>query len=139
MISLLLAKKLKEVGFEWTPALNDFFAVPDRGLDDTVFVISNMTVMVATIQGHLAMTFHGASEWALDHVFFTELVWLPRESQLREAVERRLISQPPPSVTLFCTTDGYRCEIQWKQARHQFEAFSAADAYGLALLHLLEN
>jgi len=137
MISLHLAKQLKESGLSWTPTKNDFFVAPDRGLDDMVFVISDMTVMVEKLQGHLAMTFHGAVEWALDHAFITELVWMPSESQLRELLEQRLVGQREPAMVLISTADGYRCEISFQEQFLAFEAFGACDAYAGALLYVI--
>jgi len=137
MISLTLAQQLKTAGLTWTPAKNDFFAAPDRGLDEMVFVISDMTVMVEKLHGHLAMTFHGAVEWALDHEFVTELVWLPSESQLRDLLEQRLVGQPEPALVLISTADGYRCEIGFQEQFLAFEAFGACDAYGSALLYVM--
>lgn len=139
MISLALAQQLKKSGLRWKINKNDFFAVPDRGLDDSVFVISDMTVMVEVVSGALAVTFHGAVEWALDHVEVTELVWLPREDQLREMLEQLLIGQPEPILVLFSIADGYRCEVQFQEQFLAFEAFGASDAYGQALLYILQQ
>jgi len=139
MLSLALAQELKAAGLVWELNKNDFFAIPDRGMDDSVFVISDMTVMVEIISGALAMTFHGAVEWALDHVEVTELVWLPREEQVRRILEQQLIGQPEPTLVLVSTADGYRCEIQYQNEFLAFEAFGASDAYGLALLYVMEH
>lgn len=139
MLSLPLAKELKATGLEWKINKNDFFAIPDRGLDDNIFVISDMTVLVETLSGALAVTFHGAVEWALDHVEVAELVWVPREEQLRELLEQYLIGEREPSLVLISTADGYRCEIQFEGQFLAFDAFGASDAYGLALLYILQN
>ncbi len=139
MISLSVAQQLKEAGLEWTPAKNDFFAIPDRGFDDTIFVISDMTVYVAKIGGQLAVHFHGALEWALDHIMVAELVWLPTETQLRELLEQRLVGQPEPALMLVSTADGYRCEIKFQGEMLDFEAFGVSETYGMALLHVLKN
>lgn len=139
MLSLILAKELKAAGLAWTPAQNDFFAVTDRGLDENVFVISNMTVLVELVKGQLAVTFHGTAEWALDHVLVADLVWLPTETQLRELLEQRLLGEPEPVLQLTSTADGYWCEIRWQGERLLFEAFGAAEAYAKALLHVLQQ
>lgn len=140
VLSLSLAQKLKDAGLTWTPAKNDFFAVPDRNLDDSVFVISDMTVMVEKVPGgHLAVTFHGAVEWALDHILIAELVWLPHEGQLRELLEGHLVGEPQPAFTLTSTPDGYRCDIQFQGEFLTFESFGVSETYGLALLHLLDR
>jgi hypothetical protein len=64
MISLQTARKLKEAGLSWQPALNDFFAIPDREMDDQIFVISEVQVTVEVMQELQVLTFQGASEWA---------------------------------------------------------------------------
>jgi len=139
MISPALAQQLKTAGLIWTPAKNDFFAIPDRGFDDSIFVISDMTVMVEELRGQLAVHFHGAVEWALDYILVSELVWLPTESQLRELLEQRLVGEPEPALKLVSTADGYHCEIHFQGQPLEFEAFGVSETYGLALLHILES
>jgi hypothetical protein len=139
MISLELAQELKRAGLTWKMAQNDFFMVPDRGLDDHVFVVNNMTVMIEEVHGQLAVTFHGIVEWALDHVLVTEVIWLPTEAQLREQLEQRLVGEPEPTLVLISTADGYRCEIQFQGKFLAFEAFGAGDAYALALLYIFQQ
>jgi hypothetical protein len=136
---LSLARQLKAAGLGWTPAKNDFFAIPDRDLDDVIFVISDMTVLVEMLRGQLAVTFHGAVEWALDHIMITELVWLPTETQLRELLEQRLVGEPQPALTLVSTPDGYCCQIQVGGQQLTFEAFGVSEVYAMALLHLLKD
>lgn len=137
MLSLSTARKLKEAGLTWTPALHDFFAIPDRGFDDKVFVISDIFVTVEMLRGHLEATFHGSVEWALDHVVIDELVWLPTEEQLREGLERRLIPVSGAGMKLTSTPDSYVCEFQVRNQWLRSEASSASEAYAAALLHLL--
>jgi hypothetical protein len=139
MISLELAQQLKQAGLTWSPAENDFFAIPDRGLDDKTFVVTDMTVLLEKLHGQLAVTFHGTAEWALDHVWVAELVWLPTEAQLREKLEQFLVGEPEPALVLISTADGYRCEIQFRGNFLAFETFGASDAYALTLLYVLQN
>lgn len=139
MLSINLAQQLKVSGLEWQLQKNDFFHIPDRGFDDTVFVVTDMTVLVEKLHGNLAITFHGTVEWALDHVWVTELVWLPSESQLREELEKYLIGETEPSLVLISTADGYRCEIRFKGEFLAFEAFGVSDVYATALLYVLQN
>lgn len=138
-ISLSLAQALKENGLQWTPTKNDFFAIPDRGMDEAVFVINDMTVLVEMIRGRLSVTFHGTAEWALDHIVIAELVWLPTEGQLRERLEQYLIGQPQPALKLTSTVDGYRCEIRFRDECLVFEGFGVSEVYGQALLHMLRQ
>ena len=134
-----MARQLKTAGLDWTPAKNDFFAIPDRDLDDVIFVISDMTVLVEKLRGQLAVTFHGAVEWALDHMMIADLVWLPTETQLRELLEQRLVGEPQPAMTLVSTRAGYRCQIQFEGQELTFEGFGVSEVYAIALLHLLSS
>lgn len=138
MISLTTARKLKEAGLAWTPALNDFFVIPDRGLDDRVFVVNEMNINVERMQGQTVFTFQGVSEWALDYVVTSETIWLPTEEQLREALEPHLLGETQPALKLFSTQGIYRCEIQFGGRALTFEASGASEAYAAALLHVLK-
>ncbi len=137
MISLSLAQQLKAAGLAWKPAENDFFAIPQRNMDDAVFVISDMIVLLEILQGQLAVTFHGSAEWALDHIMIAELVWLPTEGQLRTLLEGYLLGETQPVLQLMTTRAGYRCQIQFRGETLTFEAFGASEAYAAALLHVL--
>lgn len=139
MIPLSLARQLKEAGLEWTPARHDFFAIPDRGMDDQRFIINNMTILVQRIFGHAVVTFHGTPEWALDYIMLTEVVWLPTEAQLREALEGRLLGEPQPSLEFSSTWEGYRCVIQFQGQQLTFQSFGASETYAAALLHVLQH
>ncbi len=137
MISLRQARELRDAGLKWTPADYDFFAIPDRGLDDRIFVISDMMVNLALVGGQLAATFQGSVEWALDFLVVAELVWLPSEGQLRDQLEHRLIGEPRPVLTLSTTDEGYRCAIHFRGAPLEFEATDPVEAYAAALKHVL--
>lgn len=139
MISLVMAMRLKEAGLVWEPALHDFFAVPEPGLDQRVFVLSDMTIEIEQLFGWQALTFNGAVEWALDYVMAAEVVWMPTESQLREIVQQHLLAEPQPAVQLISALDGYLCQINFQNHSHRFEAVSACDAYARALLYVLEH
>jgi hypothetical protein len=84
MLSLALAKQLKKAGLSWTPRNLDIFVVPDRGLDDTPFVLTDVMAYIELFRGSPMVTFHGTAEWALDYVLQSEAVWLPSEAQLHE-------------------------------------------------------
>ena len=140
MITTDTAKKLKHAGLPWQPKSDDCFIVPDRGLDDQLFVLNNMTIQYAILQGHPAITFNGATEWALDYIFQIEALWLPRESQLRELILHYLTQQSDhPRLTLSNKPGGYLCTIQTAalpEAR-SFEGDTASDAYAETLFYLL--
>jgi hypothetical protein len=137
MVSLEIAKQLKAAGLLWQPVMHDFFAIPDRGLDHERFVISDMTVYVELLRGWPMATFHGTSEWALDYIYLQELVWMPTEEQIREALASQLAGEPQPSVHLFGVAVEYRCEIHFQGHTLAFTAEDASDAYANALIYVL--
>lgn len=139
MIPLPLACRLKAAGLQWQPALYDFFAIPDRAMDERVFVISDLLATLEILQGQEVVAFQGASEWALDDLATGELVWLPREDQLRQALEALLLEQGRPELRLDCGLDGCRCTIQPSGSSITFRARQADEAYAAALLHMLET
>jgi hypothetical protein len=102
MITVELARRLRAAGLEWTPGPGDRFVMADpavrvgAGLDD-VFVVSEMTVDVADGPTGPLIRFNGTTEWALDSVEQNDVIWLPREAQLRERLGqafRRLEAVP---------------------------------------------
>ena len=130
MISFDLARQLQRRNLEWTPALHDKFMIPDRDLDDRVFVIAELTIDVEEVAGHATIMFNGAVEWSLDYIFSQDVVWLPTEEQLRDRLGDSF-------TRLTRGDDGFRCEIDVDGMTVVFTADDAADAYGQALLHLL--
>lgn len=84
MLPVDLARRLHAAGLRWTPAPGDRFVLPDRGMDDDVFVISDMTVEVHEFPTATVIGFNGTTEWALDSVEQHEALWLPHEHQLRD-------------------------------------------------------
>jgi hypothetical protein len=137
MLSITLAEQLKDAGLTWTPALHDFFVLPGRDLDEQVFVISDMMVDVEKLRNQHLITFNGAPEWAMDYVLVSDALWMPTETQLRDALEQALLNEPQPIVRLATTLDGYRCEVHWQGESRFFEAFGAGEAYGRALLFVM--
>jgi len=84
MISVDLARRLRDAGVRWTPVSGDRFVVTDRDMDNDVFVLSDMTIEVHRLPEGEVIGFNGTTEWALDSVESSNALWLPRESQLRE-------------------------------------------------------
>ena len=130
MIGVQVAQELREAGLIWKPGPGDRFAIPDRDLDEDVFVLSNMTIEVYSLPEGRVIGFNGTTEWAMDDVGQDEAVWLPREDQLRELLGRTFTG-------LTRTDDGYRVATTLLGADRAFEAPTAEEAYGLALLDLL--
>jgi hypothetical protein len=127
VISLDLATSLRDAGLKWLPAPGDRFAIPDRDLDDAVFVVSDMTIEVHELpagEGTI-IGFNGTTEWALDDVDKNEAVWLPREDQLRELLGpsfRRLERQGDAYVVIV------------DEVETLYFADNPEDAYGTAVL-----
>ena len=100
MLRLDLAVALRGAGLDWTPTKGDSFSVPDREMDDTVFVVSDMVIEeVRMPDGTPVLAFNGTTEWALDALESNEAIWLPREDQLRELLGDGFESMealPPP-------------------------------------------
>jgi hypothetical protein len=92
VITRELAEALAASGLAWEPASGDRFLVPDRDLDDEVFVVSGMSVEVSDLPSGTEMRFNGTVEWALDSIAQDEVVWLPREEQLRAALGDRFVA-----------------------------------------------
>ena len=112
MITVDLARRLREAGLDWAPAPGDRFVMADprvrigAGLDD-VFVVSEMTVDVADTPTGPLIRFNGTTEWALDSVQQDDVLWLPREEQLRArlgAKFRRLEAVPGGFVVVLAPT-----------------------------------
>jgi len=128
VISVELARALRDAGLTWTPARGDRFIVVDRDMDDEVFVLSDMTIELHDYPGGPVLGFNGTTEWALDSLDQSDTLWLPGERQLRDrlgAAFQRL-EHEDGSFRVQTTTS----------AR---SANDAAEAYGLALLDQLRS
>ncbi|MET9269306.1 pilus assembly protein CpaE [Kribbella sp. NPDC003557] len=128
MITIEQAGRLRKAGVLWTPSAGDRFVVPDRDMDDDVFVVSDMTVEVHDYQGSKVIGFNGTTEWALDSIEQREVIWLPREEQLRALLG-------PHFRSLEATPDGYRVNL----ANGACTADDAEQAYAEAVLELLDG
>lgn len=126
MITIEQAARLRKAGVLWTPAAGDRFVVPDRNLDDDVFVVSDMTIEVGDYRGNKMIGFNGTTEWALDSLEQREVIWLPREEQLRALLGHHF-------RTLSAVPGGYRVELT--DTAHTAE--DAEQAYAEAVIHLL--
>ncbi len=106
-------------------------------MDHRVFVISDVSADMELLKGQSIVTFTGTSEWALDYVMTTDVVWMPTEEQLRDLLERRLGARP--ALKLIHAPDGYWCEIGFRGQTLAFRATEASEAYAQALLYILEQ
>ena len=132
MLSITLARALRDAGLTWTPARGDSFVMPDRGMDSDVFVLSDMTIEVHTHPAGPVIGFNGTTEWALDSIDQSEALWVPAEHQLRGLLGDAFAGLAP-------TGDGYRVTLRVDGATSGYDAPGAADAYALALLDLLRS
>ena len=130
--SIDVARELRAAGLTWVPARGDHFVVPDRNMDDEVFVLSDMTIEVHDFATGPVIGFNGTTEWALDSLDQHAALWLPTEGQLRTllgATLRRLErTEEAYVVTVVVDTGG---------TEGAADAPTAPDAYARALLDLV--
>ena len=129
VISIELAKRLRDAGVRWIPAAGDRFVIPDRDMDDEVFVLSDMTVDVHEFGTGRVIGFNGTVEWALDSVEQETALWLPSETQLRELLGGTFVSLARPA-------EGYEVVVDVAGSQRAIRAAEPAEAYGRALLFL---
>lgn len=127
MLSATTARRLREAGLAWVPASGDRFLVADRGMDDEVFVVSEMVIEHFLAPTGGLLRFNGTTEWALDSLQVDQALWLPREEQLRDHLgERFLALARHPDGWVVTTTDG----VTYRHADPE-EAYAAAVLAGL--------
>ena len=132
MLALDLALALRDAGLRWTPRPGDRFVLPHRGMDEEIFVLSDMTVEVHEFPNGRVIGFNGVTEWALDSVEQSEAVWLPAEHQLRDLLGGMFRS-------LVSASEGYAVTVNLPGGEQEFTADDAADAYATALLAVLRD
>jgi hypothetical protein len=134
MISIELARALRTAGLRWHPRSGDAFVVETADGGEDVFTVSEMTVDVHDFPGGQLIGFNGTTEWALDSVALADALWLPRETQLREILREGfhgLAVERAAGQTVYLVT------VTILGTRRVFEASSAEDAYGEAVLELI--
>ncbi|MDP3893305.1 pilus assembly protein CpaE [Nocardioides sp.] len=127
MISLDLAQRLQHAGLTWSPAPGDRFMIPHRDLDDQVFAVSDMVVEVRELPTGRILAFNGTTEWALDSVMQRDVVWLPREDQLRTLLGEAFVS-------LRAVTGGFVVSVVRDGREEPHVDVDAECAYARALL-----
>ncbi|HTY71122.1 MAG TPA: pilus assembly protein CpaE [Actinomycetes bacterium] len=130
MLPVPLAASLRAAGLRWSPARGDRFVLPDRGMDEEVFVLSDMTVEVHDFPTGREIGFNGVTEWALDSVEQDQALWLPYEGQLRDLLGglfRRLERLDGSWVVTYTLLGEQR----------RTEGAHPEEAYALALLDVL--
>jgi hypothetical protein len=134
VISRDLACQLRDAGLSWAPAKGDRFIVPDRDLDDEVFVISDMVIENLRLpKGQQMLAFNGTTEWALDSLEAADAVWLPREDQLRESLGEAFVALQllPGEPT------GHAVTALMRDGERRFVDVDVESAYARAVLALL--
>ncbi len=137
MISRELALQLRDAGLVWHPASGDRFQLDlpsnvEADVEADTFTVSEMTIEARRYPTGSILAFNGTTEWALDSVAIADAVWLPREDQLRELLRATFRA-------LRRLADAYEVEIELAGAIRRFEHPDAAEAYGMALLALIER
>jgi hypothetical protein len=132
MISRELARELAAY-LHWEPQNGDQFFIPRPEIALAVFLMSVMVVELVSRNGDTRFHFNGTVEWALDSVELGDVVWLPREDQLRERLGQYFLS-------LDAGPDGYVVTVSGPdRAHHTPPEAAAADAYGRALLYVVSQ
>jgi hypothetical protein len=132
VLSIALARALRDAGLQWAPARGDSFVIVDRDMDSDVFVLSDMTIEVHQFPTGSVIGFNGTTEWALDSVDQSQALWVPAEHQLRESLGEAFAGLAP-------TGDGYRVTLRVDGVTSGHEGSDASEAYARALLHLLRS
>ena len=129
MLTVETASRLRAAGMDWSPRSGDRFVVADRGMDDQVFVVSEMVIEhFRAPHGPSLLRFNGTTEWALDQLAVTDAIWLPREDQLREAIGTSFVALAhTPSGWTVTVADG-----------SGYESGDPEEAYAAALLAVLQ-
>ncbi|MFC6286280.1 pilus assembly protein CpaE [Nocardioides sp. GCM10027113] len=134
MLTREMAQALRDAGLVWTPASGDRFVVPDRDLDDDVFVVSEMVIESVEIpSGDRLLAFNGTTEWALDSLEAAEALWLPREDQLRQLLGEAFVSLEHTGRE----PEGYAVTTAGPDGPARHVDVTAEAAYARALLALL--
>jgi hypothetical protein len=141
MITVELARSLRDAGLVWKPVSGDRFSIDTpafdpEALDAEVFTVSDMTIEAQHYPTGTILGFNGTTEWALDSVDLHEALWLPREDQLREMLRGAFRSL----VRLETSDDSapeFRVDIVFRGERSSHIAAEPAEAYGRAVLTLV--
>ena len=132
MISIELARALRDSGLPWRPLAGDAFRIDRIEAEEDVFILSDMTVEAHEFPTGTVLGFNGTTEWALDSVDKDEALWMPHEHQLRTLLG-------PAFVALRASGDRWAVDALIDGEPLTVEADAAADAYARALLRRLDS
>jgi hypothetical protein len=134
VITRELAADLRDAGLTWAPTKGDWFVIPDHGLDELEFVVSDMVVETRRMAlGRQMLAFNGTTEWAMDTLAASEALWLPREDQLRGVLGEAFIGLEH----LPGETPGYAVSLLIGDTEQRFVDIDVESAYARAALALL--
>ena len=144
MISIELARALRDSDLVWHPVRGDNFCIDRVEADAEVYTLSDMTVEAHEFASGTVLGFNGTTEWALDSVALDDALWLPREDQLRELLGAAFVTLERVDSTevladVALESSAYRLTALVGGASLGFQAPDAADAYAKALLALLDS
>lgn len=132
MISLHLARWLRDAGLAWHPTAGDEFVMPDHDIDVT-FRMADMVVEVRRVPAGRIIAFNGTPEWAMDAIMLDEAIWMPREDQLRALLGDHFNA-------LRRDLEGMRVDLAHADGRRSSHlATTAVDAHAKALLAVLQD
>ena len=135
-MSRALATSLRDAGLVWSPAPGDRFVVPDRDLDDQVFVLSDMVIEAVQVPGgESILAFNGTTEWALDALEADDAVWVPREDQLRDLLGEGFVRME----RLAGPTEGFAVTVRAGADEQRHGDGDAESAYARAVLALTDG
>ena len=136
VISRQLAADLRDAGRGWTPTKGDWFVIPDHGLDELEFVVSDMVIETRRMAfGRQLLAFNGTTEWAMDTLAASEALWLPREDQLRDVLGEAFMGlEYIPGEA-----PGYAVSMLLGDTEQRFVDVDVESAYARAALALLQS
>lgn len=130
MLSCDLAHALADSGMAWAPAPGDRFVITVPDMETTVFHLADMVADLHHFVDGAVVGFNGTTEWALDSVDLDQVLWIPREDQLRDALGDAFVG-------LERTGSRYAVSVRVGTSEHRAEADDVEDAYARALLTVL--
>jgi hypothetical protein len=134
VISRQLAADLRDAGLPWSPAKGDWFVIPEHGLDELEFVISDMVIETRRMAfDRQLLAFNGTTEWAMDTLAASEALWLPREDQLRDLLGEAFMGLE----YIAGETPGYAVTMLIGDTEQRFVDVDVASAYARAALALM--
>ncbi|WP_202563716.1 pilus assembly protein CpaE [Agreia sp. COWG] len=141
MITVELARSLRDAGLVWKPASGDRFSIDTPAFkadpaEIEVFTVSDMTIEAQHYPSGTILGFNGTTEWALDSVELHEALWWPREDQLRDMLRGSFVSLAR-TETAGGAEPQFTVQIVFRGEASSHSAPDAAVAYAHALLTLV--